>query len=67
MRNSETDLANWPKKFDRYECTKARPMPEYIKGQRWLHEEAKEIADYGETIRMQCPHCKHSWIEELPQ
>lgn len=60
----------------RYECSKEHPMPEQRpKDSRWSHPEAKEIAeDYGkgggvadgDYIKFQCPHCKHTWWEELP-
>lgn len=32
-----------------------------------LHPEAVVVADFGETVTYKCPHCKHSWTEELPE
>lgn len=52
----------------RFCCSLAHPMPpDRPKGERWAHSMAREIADYGDTRRMECSTCGYSWTEELPQ
>lgn len=60
--------------MERQVCT-----PENIyapeKGGKWSHPDAKEVEeDYGkgggvadgDFVRYYCPHCQHTWWEELP-
>ncbi len=44
------------------------------KSERAIHSHATEVDGSqesgwpsGDTVRMHCPVCKHSWTEELPQ
>lgn len=43
------------------------------KNKRAIHSHAKEVKDSqesgwpsGDTVRVHCPICNHTWIEELP-
>lgn len=47
-------------------CTKDKPMPKGAYG-RWSHDDVHEVADYGDTARMECRSCGHRWTIELPQ
>jgi hypothetical protein len=59
---------------ERHICTAEKPYQEGMPG-RWEHPDAVEIdEDYGkgggvadgDFIKYQCPHCKKSFWEELP-
>ena len=68
MTNHDLDLRQFPVVNGRLVCTAKLPKPPETRSQmRWAHPDAVEVADYGETRRMQCPHCKTAWTEELPQ
>ena len=60
--NREESIA-WCKKYDRHYCCKETPW----NGQgRAMHEEVKEIADYGDSVRNKCLVCGATWNKELP-
>lgn len=54
-------------------CTAEQPMPAGYQG-RVSHDGASEVHDSqrdgypgGDTVKMRCPNCGHTWTEELPQ
>lgn len=50
-------------------CTDKRPYTQDLdaQGRRWVHPEAFETDDYGETARYKCPVCGKAFTVELPQ
>lgn len=60
--------------MERQKCT-AENLYAPEKGGKWYHPDAEEIEeDYGrgggvadgDFVKYKCPHCGHSWWEELP-
>jgi hypothetical protein len=62
MTNEEAKA--WCKKYGRQYCCRETP---YNGIGRVMHEEAREIHDWGDTRRMKCLVCGTEWTEELPQ
>ncbi len=57
----------------RYLCSPEAPMPAGALG-RWVHTNVSEDEDSqqdgwpcGDTVRLRCKDCGHSWRTELPQ
>ena len=48
----------------RWLCTVEMPAPAHT---RSVHPYAYEIADYGDTARLECPVCGVQWTTEIPQ
>lgn len=76
IMETNKDFVHLQNEQGRYLCNAEHPMPKDIPiDSRWSHSDAIEIdEDYGkgggvadgDFIKYRCPHCLHTWWEELP-
>jgi len=78
MTESQWDAASpdarraWCAANGKHYCEPGNPWsPD--KSDRAVHPEAREVGDQqdgypgGDTVKMHCPVCNHTWTRELPQ